>query len=142
MERLVFLRGVALFSNLDLDQLEAVERIAREEPFVAGERIVREGDPGEHLYLVMEGEVTVWKGLEGGSPQRLNVLGPGSYFGEMSVLDHGPRSATVLASAASRLLILDGVRLQELILERPEIAFEIFRVLTARVRAAEARLAG
>lgn len=142
MERLVFLRGVSLFSNLDLDQLEAVERIGREEPFVAGERIVREGDPGEHLYLLMEGEVSVWKDLDGGSPRRLNVLRPGSYFGEMSILDHEPRSASVVANEASRLLVLDGDRLHELILERPEIAFEIFRVLTSRVRAAEARLAG
>jgi hypothetical protein len=142
MERLVFLRGVALFSNLSLEQLEAIERITREEPYVEGERVVREGDPGEQLYLVMAGEVSVWRGLDGESPHRLNTLGPGSYFGEMSILDHRPRSASVLTNRASRLLVLEGERLRELILEQPEIAFEIFHVLTARVRAAEARLPG
>ncbi len=142
MERLVFLRGVKLFSNLTLDQLESIERIASEEPFVEGERVVREGDPGDQLYLLMEGEVSVWRGLEGDSPQRLNTLGPGSYFGEMSVLDQRPRSASVLTNSESRLLVLQGERLRDLILEQPEIAFEMFRVLTARVRAAEERLPG
>jgi CRP/FNR family cyclic AMP-dependent transcriptional regulator len=142
MERLVFLRGVALFSNLTLEQLEAVERITREEPYVDGERVVREGDPGEDLYLVMEGEVSIWRGLDGDSPRRLNTLGAGSYFGEMSVLDHQPRSASVVTTCPSRLLVLEGGRLRELILDQPEIAFEIFRVLTDRVRAAEARLPG
>jgi len=140
MERLVFLRGVALFSNLSLDQLEAVERITREEPYVEGERVVQEGDPGEDLYLVMEGELEVWRGFEGKAATRLNDLGPGSYFGEMSILDNKPRSASVVTRSRSRLLVLEGERLRDLILEQPEIAFEMFRVLTARVRAAEARL--
>jgi hypothetical protein len=142
MERLVFLRGVALFSNLSLEQLEAIEAITREEPYVEGEHVVREGDPGDHLYLVMEGEVSVWRGQGGESAHRLNTLGPGSYFGEMSILDHQPRSATVITTCESRLLVLDGDRLRELILEQPEIVFEMFRMLTARVRAAEARLPG
>jgi hypothetical protein len=142
MERLVFLRGVALFSNLSLEQLEAIEKLTHEEPYVEGERVVREGDPGENLYLVVEGELGVWRGHGGDQPQRLNTLGPGSYFGEMSILDHRPRSASVVTSCASRLLVLEGGRLRELILDQPEIAFEIFRVLTARVRAAEARLPG
>jgi hypothetical protein len=142
MERLVFLRGVALFSNLSLEQLEAVEHITHEEPYVEGERVVREGDPGEELYLVMEGEVSVWRGLDGDAPRRLNTLGPGSYFGEMSILDQQPRSASVVTNRESRLLVLEGGRLRDLVLEQPEIAFEIFRVLTSRVRAAEARLTG
>lgn len=140
MERLVFLRGVTLFSNLSLDQLEAVERITREEPFVENERIVREGDPGEQLYLVLEGEISIYKDLGGPGETRLNVLGPGSYFGEMSILDHRPRSATAVATRASRVLVLEGDRLRELVLEQPELSFEILRVLTARVRAAEGRL--
>jgi HEAT repeat protein len=142
MERLVFLRGVTLFSNLSLDQLEAVERITREEPYVEGERVVQEGDPGEDLYLVMEGELEVWRHFESSAATRLNTLGPGSYFGEMSIFDNKPRSASVVTRSRSRVLVLEGERLRDLILEQPEIAFEMFRVLTARVRAAEARLPG
>lgn len=142
MERLVFLREVPLFSNLGLEQLEAIERIAREEEYMADEEVVREGDPGEELYLVMSGSLAVWSGWRSPTPVRLNALGPGSYFGEMAILDRAPRSASVVANEPSRLLVLDGSPLRDLIFQRPEIAFEVFRVLTARVRAAEARLRG
>ncbi len=64
-----------------------------------------------------------------------------SYFGEMAALGNENRLATVVASSPARMLCLDGVSLKELILQMPEIAFEIFGVLIARVRTAEARLA-
>lgn len=86
--------------------------------------------------------MSVWHDLDGPSARCLNTLSAGSYFGEMSILDHQPRSASVITNGASRLLVLEGGRLRELILDQPEIAFEMFRVLTARVRAAEARLPG
>jgi len=63
-----------------------------------------------------------------------------NYFGEMAILDGAPRSATVVAGTDARLLKLNGERLNELILQTPEIAFELFRVLTQRIRAAEGRL--
>lgn len=141
MERLLFLRQIPLFSQLRLEELEAVERIARTVEYVDKETIVREGTPGEELYLLEAGEVEIVKGYGTAQELRLNRLGPGSTFGEMSVLDGAPRSATVVAAGDARLLVLDGARLRELIHERPEMAFEIFRVLAARVRAAEARLA-
>ena len=63
-----------------------------------------------------------------------------NYFGEMAILDGAPRSATVVAGTDARLLKLNGERLNELILQTPEIAFELFRVLTQRIRTAEERL--
>jgi len=142
MERLVFLREIPLFATLGLDQLEAIERIAREEEYVEGEEVVRQGDPGEQLYLVMEGELAVWHDWHGAAPVRLNTLGPGSYFGDIAILDRAPRSASVIVTRPSRLLVLEGMLFRELILERPEIAFEVFHVLAERLRAAEQRIAG
>ncbi len=140
MERLLFLRQVGLFSGLTLEQLEAIEGMTHEVQFVSGEVIVPEGAPGKELFLVVEGEVAVYK--DHGTPRavQLNTLGAGSYFGEMAVLDNAPRSATVVAVAPTRLLTLDGERLRELVHDMPEIAFEIFRVLAARIRRAEERL--
>jgi CRP-like cAMP-binding protein len=69
----------------------------------------------------------------------LGTLAAVSYFGEMAILDANPRSASVVAASPARLLSLHGRSLEELILQRPEISFEILRVLTARVRAAEGR---
>ncbi|HVP29235.1 MAG TPA: cyclic nucleotide-binding domain-containing protein [Myxococcota bacterium] len=142
MERLIFLRRIPLFRELGLDQLEAIERIAREEEYVEGEEVVREGDPGEQLYLVIEGELAVWRDRHGTSPIRLNTLGPGSYFGDIAILDRAPRSASVVVTRPSRLLVLDGSLFRELILDRPELAFEVCRALSERLRAAEQRIAG
>jgi CRP-like cAMP-binding protein len=140
MERLLFLRSIPLFSQLSLEQLEAIELITRTVEYVKKEVIVREGTPGEELYLLEEGEVVVFRGYGSAAEVRLNELGPGSYFGEMAVLDGALRSATVVAATDARLLVLDGERFRELVHERPEMAFEIFRVLTARLRTAERRL--
>jgi CRP/FNR family transcriptional regulator len=62
------------------------------------------------------------------------------YFGEMAILDNDLRSATVVAQTPTRLLTLDGASLKDLILQMPDISFEIFRVLTRRIREAEKRL--
>ena len=141
MERLLALKQVPLFATLSLDQLEAVHQITRETTFLAGEVIMREGDPGGELYLLLEGTVRVWKNH--GTPRAtlLSTLSAVTYFGEMAILDDEPRSATVIAVERARLLSLDGRSLKDLVHQMPEIAFEIFRVLTSRVRAAEQRLA-
>jgi HEAT repeat protein len=141
MERLLALKQIPLFANLSLDQLEAVHQLTREATYLPGEVIVREGDPGGELYLLLEGSVRIWK--DHGTPQAtaLNTIQAGSYVGEMAILDDEPRSASVVAIESVRLLRLDGRSLKELVHQMPEIAFEIFRVLTARVRAAEKRLA-
>jgi signal-transduction protein with cAMP-binding, CBS, and nucleotidyltransferase domain len=141
MERLLALKQVPLFATLSLDQLEAVHQITREVTYLAGQTIVREGDPGGELYLLLEGTVQAWK--DHGTPRAscLNTISAISYFGEMAILDDEPRSATVVALDRARLLSLDGRSLKELVHQMPEIAFEIFQELTSRVRAAEKRLA-
>ena len=140
MERLLALKRVPLFENLNLDQLDAVLRLARDAAFLPGEVIVREGDPGGELFLLLEGSAEAWLDYRGASPQQLSTMPAGSYFGEMAILDDEPRSATVVAREPARLLALDGDSLKELLREMPEIALELLRVMTARVRASERRL--
>lgn len=140
MERLLALKRVPLFENLNLDQLDAVLRLARDATFLAGEVIVREGDPGGELFLVLEGSAEAWLDYRGANPQQLSTMPAGSYFGEMAILDDEPRSATVVAREPARLLALDGDSLKALLREMPEIAFELLRVMTTRVRASERRL--
>ena len=141
MERLVALKQVPLFSQLSLEQLDALQRISREVEYLANEVIVRENDPGGELFLLIEGEVRIFKDYGTLQEESLNSVRAISYFGEMAAIDDEPRSATVVAAERSRMLCLDGVSLKDLIREMPEISFEIMRVLTARVRGAERRLA-
>jgi hypothetical protein len=137
MERLLALRRVPLFAHLSLDQLDSIARIMRDESYVVDEVVVREGEPGSDLYVLLEGEVAVFTGW--GTPQAVEVnrMRPVSCFGEMAVLHDSRRSASVVVTRNARLARLGGQRLKELILQMPEISFEIFRELIERVRRAE-----
>ncbi len=140
MQRLLALKSVELFANLSLEQLEAVSQVTQEVEYLPGEIILREGEHGETLYLLLEGEVEIVK--DHGTPhaRTLKEVVPVDYFGEMAILDSAPRAATAVARTHARLLTLDGGGLKSLILQIPEISFAIFPVLTARVRKAERRL--
>jgi ATP/ADP translocase/HEAT repeat protein len=141
VERLLSLRQVSLFSHMSLERLHAIERITQETEYVRGEVIMREGEPGDELMCLVEGEVDVLRGAGTPDEQHLNRLGPGAYVGDMAVLDGAPRSATVVALTPVRVLVLGGDRLRELVQDMPELAFDLMRVLVERVRKAEARSA-
>jgi HEAT repeat protein len=140
MEQLLALKQVPLFSHLSLEQLEAIRQITREVEYLPNETIVKEGDAGGELFLLIEGKVRIYKDYGTLTERSVNTVYAVSYFGEMAAIDDEPRSATVVAAERSRMLCLDGESLKDLIRQMPEISFEIMRVLTARVRGAERRL--
>ena len=140
MERLLLLRTVPLFAHMSLEQLEAIDALLREVHYVEGETIFQEGDPGDELLVILEGEVEFSRRAASGGALHLATFGPGSWFGDMAVLSDEPRSASAVASRPARILTLRGERLKELVLEMPELSFEIFRELAARLRAADRRL--
>lgn len=141
MERLLMLQSVPLFSAMTLEQLEAIHSCLSEQHYTQGEVIFNEGDIGDEMYIVADGEVEILLNLESTEPLLLATLGAGSYFGEMSVLDRDPRSAAARVSQDARLFVLKGEQLKELIYVMPEIAFTIFRVLSERLRRSDKRLA-
>jgi CRP-like cAMP-binding protein/HEAT repeat protein len=141
MERMLLLSRVPLFAQLTLEQLEAIDAVMIEVHYMTAETITREGETGDELFVVLEGEVSIYKETAEGDRLLLSTMGAGSYLGEMAILSDEPRSATAVAACPSRLLSLRGDRLKELILDMPEISFELLRVLTGRVRTVEERLA-
>ena len=142
METMLALRRVPLFAHLSLEQLEAIGRFMTEAQYVAGEVVVREGEPGEELYVMLEGEALAVKSYGTPDAVELTSMSPSGvgYFGEIAIFDSAPRSATVVITRDARLLALDGARFMDLILQSPEISFEIFKVLTQRLRRAEERV--
>ena len=139
MEGLLALRSVPLFGDLSLEQLEAVNQAVHEVNYLACEAIVREHDPGDHLYVVVEGEMQFYKDYGTADERLVNTMSPPCYFGEIAIFDGEERSVTVVASKDARLLTLTGDRLKELVVQAPEMAFEIFRGLAQLIRSAEAR---
>ena len=107
--------------------------------FSAGDVIFHEGDLGTEMYIVQEGKVEILRlGSEG--PQRLALLERGDFFGEMSILDELPRTATATAASDARLVEINGATFDEMLRANPEIAIRIMRKLSLRVRQADERL--
>ncbi len=139
MEGLLALRKVPLFSHLTLDQLETISQLMHPAEYLAGEVMMRQGDPGEELYVLLEGEAKAYQNYGTDSETYLSTMRPVSYIGEIAILDQAARSATVVVTEDARLLTLGAQPFRELILQTPEISFEVFRVLTERIRRAESR---
>jgi hypothetical protein len=129
VEIILQLRTLDLFDRVTTRDLSELAALVREETHAPGSTIVREGDFGDCLYVVLEGEVYVTR--EGESIARLK---PGEFFGEMSVFDGETRSATITAATRSRLLRLERRDFLQLMDEQPGIAIAICQTLSARVR--------
>lgn len=129
LERIVFLRHVALLQGVPAEDLAALAEIC-DETFVTKDAVVvKEGEPGDTLFVIVKGRVEV---VVGG--QRLTELGERDCFGEMSMLDQETRSATVKALDDLELLTIAQDDFHEILTDRGEIASNILRVLTKRLR--------
>ncbi len=114
-----------LFKDLSTDQVAALFRITREEEHAPGTTIVREGAPGGMLHILLDGEVEVRKRPAAGEEKPLARLGAGAVFGEMSLFDGHPYSASVVAVGPVRSLSLFRNDLFQLAESEPYIAFRI-----------------
>lgn len=137
-DHVAFLRTVAVFKDLAEPHLVALALRLRERPLKRGEVLFRDGDQGQELFLVREGTVVVSKPVLGRVEQVLARMGPGEFFGEMSLFDQAPRSATVQAETDALLLSLDRESLYQLVETSPRAAaaffFQMVQVFVARLR--------
>ena len=121
--------GCPLFRGLDGGDLASVAAAAIEVDFPADRVIAREGEIGTGFFIVVEGRVKV---VRGGTT--VAHLGPGEFFGELSVLDGGPRVAQVVAEAATRCLAIASWDFERVLREEPGVALAVLRVVAARLR--------
>jgi CRP/FNR family cyclic AMP-dependent transcriptional regulator len=134
------LAGVPLFHSLGPDQRHDLTRMMSERRFPAGREIVRQGEDGLSLYIILEGEVTVVRAVSAAGEVELAHLGPGGFFGEMTLLDGLPRSATVRALTPVRCALLPRWALEDAIRAHPEIALVMLATLSRRLRDVERKL--
>ena len=110
------LRNIDLFSNLSDNALEKIAAITYSKSYRRSEQIFADGDPGESMYLIIEGEVRISKQIVGLGEEALAILKAGSYFGEMGLLDGQPTSAEAWANRRCILKVIDRQDLLDLMM--------------------------
>ena len=128
------LRQAPLFSALDDEAATALRSSMADTRLRRGDVLFHEGDTGDKLYVVLDGKVKLGRTSSDGRENLLAILGPGQMFGELSLFDPGPRTATATAVTDTRLARLRKQALRPWLNNRPEIAEQLLRVLARRLR--------
>ena len=129
IERVALLKGIDIFAETPDYILASVSRIIEEVEVAPGEYFIREGESGDCLFIVIEGEVRVHSG-----GKTIILLGVGKTVGELALLDPEPRAASVTATEETLLFRIDREPFDEVMVDRPEIARGVIRVLARRLR--------
>jgi CRP/FNR family cyclic AMP-dependent transcriptional regulator len=137
------LRRVKILGGMNDEQLEKFAGFMEVEKAPQWSMIVKQGDPGDTMYLILQGELRVRINVNG-RETILTTLGVGDFFGDISLFDQGPRSADVVANSDSTLLKISASAFEELSKKAPELATpflrNIGRTMSARIRADNKRL--
>lgn len=134
VEKVLFLKGVDLFETIAGEELSSIARITDQVDVAQQQVVFNEGDEGDAMYLIVDGKVKVHSG-----DHVFAELGERQVFGEMSILDAEPRSASITALTELTLLKIARDDFAEILAEKPEIAQGILKVLTRRLREANRR---
>lgn len=137
-ETIDLIHKTALFNELNRDQLELILPLMEEATIVEGATIIHEGEREDDIYIVKEGEVEVYKeDKHTGEKYRLSVLGPGAFFGEMSIFDSALRSASVRALRMTKIVFFSSKKLASLSrdqLDYSKIALNIAKHISERLK--------
>lgn len=138
MEVILALKSTPLFRSVPGEGLKRLSDFIQEKRVDAGEIVFHEDDFGDEMYLVRSGQVSIHQELDEG-PALIEVVKTGGYFGEMAIIDDLPRTATATADVDSSLLVLHKNDFRTAVMDYPDIAFEIFREFTRRLRRSDRR---
>lgn len=129
VKKLFALEGVEIFAQSDVDDLAAIAAVAREQSFARGARVYAEGDPGDALYVIVEGTMEARR--DGETVLQMKAR---ESFGETSLFDGAPRINEVIATADCRTLVIDRRDFLDLLADRPELLAGMFRVLSRQLK--------
>jgi CRP-like cAMP-binding protein len=136
MGNLDFLKEVDIFSDLNADELAEIDKIATEKEYRGQEVVFKENDPGDKIYIVAQGQVEVKKGLQlYTGPTRVSIatIPEKEVFGELAVFDEGQRSAEVIASAGTKLLIIEKSAITQLFEKNTALATKVLIQIIKRI---------
>jgi HEAT repeat protein len=140
MERIVFLRRVPLFVDLSPVDLKQVAEISDEHAYGGGDVIADQGEPGEEMYLIVSGDISVVVARDGEAPSEVARRSAGDCVGEMAVISRSPRMASLVAAGDVRTLVIDRARFGRILRDRPEASLAVMGVLCDRLREANSAL--
>lgn len=145
-EELDPLKKINLFEDLLDEELSQLSEICNQEVFNAGEKIFEEGAIGDKFYMILEGAVRISKVIPGVGEEALVVLKPGSYFGEMALIEESPRSASAICNEKSELLTIHKDKFEKLLTTDRDIAYKLLwtfvRTLSMRLRETNEKIKG
>jgi len=139
-ERTMTLKAVPFFTQLSDHELDLVRAVASEKTYPKNAVVLTEGEAGDSLYMIQAGKVKVFIGDEEGREIILKILGPGSFFGEMSMIDKQPRSASVTTLETSTFLVLQHAAFEKCVEQAPTIGNMVMQILAQRVREADRKI--
>ena len=128
------IRKAPLFSGLDSSAADSLRTSMNLVKLRKGQSLFKEGDDGDHLYVVSSGKVKLVTKSVDGRENLLMILGPGDMFGELSLFDSGPRTATAIAVTDSKLLALGQDKVIPWVREHPEVSLQLLARLASRLR--------
>ncbi len=135
---LALLKNAAIFADLTDEELARVAEVCKEQKFKFGQTIFKEGEPGNRLYLISEGEVRISRVIPGSGEEALTVLKKGACFGEMAVFDRSERSTDAIANTDCTLLTITRSDFEMLLDFNRDIAYKVLwsvvRLLSERLR--------
>jgi CRP/FNR family cyclic AMP-dependent transcriptional regulator len=140
MDRAPSLKAIPFFTELSERELDVVRSVAAEKGYPKNAVVLTEGEMGDSLYLIQGGKVKVFIGDPDGREMILKILGPGDFFGEMSLIDKQPRSASVTTLEPSSFLVLTHGAFEKVVSQVPRVATMVMRVLAQRVREADRKI--
>jgi CRP/FNR family cyclic AMP-dependent transcriptional regulator len=127
--RIAFLRKVPLFGACDDKQLALIASQVEEMDFAAGHVLCKQGESGEEFFVIVSGTADVKR-----DGRNVRQLGAGDFFGEIALIDHGPRTATVAATSAMRCLVLGHSQFRNVLHQNAAIAVSVLETLGQRIR--------
>lgn len=129
IDKLAILRAVPLFADLDERSLQAVAVLAREQAHKAGDILMLEGEPGDEFYVIVDGSVRIDKG-----DRTVRSMTPGSFLGEIALVERRPRSATATATSDVTVLALHQHEFDRLLQTMPAVHQRVRAAISRRER--------
>jgi HEAT repeat protein len=133
-DKILLLKEVEIFSGLTASELAAIAAITKELDYPEGKAVIEQGDVGETVFLIIDGNVDVIMEQPDGKEIVMDKIESGGAFGEMALIDNAPRSATIKTVSESRFIILHKQEFKEIVMEHPGIALQICSVFSSRIR--------